>query len=110
MLPAWIIDTANSTFMGYNPTNGVLTGVDHRVPALLSTGTPGLGQIEYSNASNAAAFTTGLSAGTAIVDVFTTATALGTTRTFTPCAATRTSARAAATALTAAPPRWDRPP
>lgn len=66
----WIIDRVNSTFVGYN-TTGAVTGFQ----PLLSTATPGAGEIAYSDIVSGA-LTAGLLSGTDIADITTNAKTL----------------------------------
>jgi autotransporter-associated beta strand protein len=70
MLAPWIIDATGNTFLGYNPT-GTGTGFQ----ALVSTATPGAGEISYNQILSGA--TIGALASTDIVDVTTAAKTLG---------------------------------
>jgi autotransporter-associated beta strand protein len=76
MVAPWMIDATTVSFMGYNAGNNTF-GTDTGFQPLLSTGAPTAGTIEYSHRINNADFTTGITGGTAIADVFTTGTTLG---------------------------------
>ncbi|MGC3968277.1 MAG: hypothetical protein QM775_13170 [Pirellulales bacterium] len=59
--PVWMVDATNNTYLSYQ-------GASLGLQPVLSTATPVTGQVAFSNIVSGA-FTTGLSAGTATVDV-----------------------------------------
>ena len=76
--PVWIVDATANTYVTYNPlgaANGSAgsLGYDTGFQSVLSTTTPGLGQVAYSNIITTGAYTAGSITAGAVVDVNTTA-------------------------------------